>query len=66
MSKKGKIRVEIGRSGETKIDMSNFKNCSDKTKELLQVMDMEANSIDLKDEEVQTVTTSTSGVNVRR
>jgi hypothetical protein len=63
---KGTIKMVIDTNGATNIDMSNFKKCSDKTKELMKNMDMEVETMDLKDEVVENVTTSTNNVNVKR
>jgi len=52
----GSIKVIIDQNGALVVDMSNFKSCSDKTMQLMQQLDVEADNIKLKEEEVETVT----------
>ena len=62
----GKIKIEIQTNGALSVDMSEFKNCADKTKELMKELDYEVDNMHLKEEEVQTVSTSGNRVNVKR
>jgi hypothetical protein len=63
---RGTIKLEIEVNGAVAIDMTDFKNCKDKTKELMNELEMDAENITLKEEEVQTVSTSNNNVNVKR
>jgi len=60
----GKIKLTIGKNASVKSDMSGFKSCSEKTKELLEQMDIQADEITLRegDEEVQTVSAAKQSV----
>jgi hypothetical protein len=62
----GKIKVIIEPNGATAIDMSGFKTCSKATDNMLKTLDMTADSIRIKEEEVQTVTTANNHINVKR
>ena len=62
----GKIKMTIDVGGAVAIDMSGFKKCSDKTKELMKDLEMDVSDMRLKEEEVQQVTTNQNRVNVKR
>ena len=54
----GKIKLTIAPNGAIKSDMSGFKSCAEKTKELIKGLDLDATDITIKDKEeaVQNVT----------
>ena len=61
----GRIKMTIGQNGSIKTDMSGFKSCAERTKEMLASLDVEASEITIKDkeEDVQTVSTAKQRVN---
>ena len=61
---KGRIKLTIAPNGAVQSDMSGFKTCASKTKEVLKTMDVEADDITTreKEENVQQVSTAQTRV----
>ena len=63
---KGRIKMKIDTSGAVAINMTDFKKCKDKTKEILNELQMDADTIQLAEEEVATTVGSNATVGVKR
>jgi hypothetical protein len=62
----GTIKLTIGKNGAVSSDMTGFKSCSTRTKEVLKTLDVQADSTTLKSDEVEVKHVSVAKQTVRK
>lgn len=63
--KRPTIKMTIAQNGAVVSEMSNFKKCSQATESILKDLDMSADSITAKDEEVEVASVSAATVGAK-